>query len=110
MFPRRALLLLFPGTSLLLSRLVNFAVGQTPNGTATLRDTLASGLKARRPREFRFIDRVVGMVENKQLPLDLVQSTFQWVRKKRFTRYPFQYFERGLIQRAKDKGIVIPPA
>ena len=50
------------------------------------------------------------MVETKQLPLDLVQSTFQWARKKKFIRYPFQYFERGLIHRARTKGIIIPPA
>ena len=112
MFQRRALLVFALSAALLpQAKSCGTALGQTPNNPPTLRDTLAKGLKARRPREFQFIDRVVAMVQNKQLPLDLVQSTFQWARKKtRFKRYPFQYFERGLIQRAAKIGIIIPPA
>ena len=112
MFQRRALLLMvFSAAMLSQAKICGSALGQTPNNPPTLRETLANGLKARRPREFQFINRVVAMVQNKQLPLDLVQSTFQWARKKtRFKRYPFQFFERGLIQRAAKIGVIIPPA
>ena len=72
---------------------------------ASLRDQLEKGLKARLPREFAFIDRVVGMVDAKQLPYDLVQSTFLWARVKR--PYPFPYFEMGLRTRAARQGIKI---
>jgi hypothetical protein len=75
---------------------------------ASLRDQLEKGLKARRPVEFRFIDRVVTMVNNNQLPITLVRSTFHWARKKaRFRRYPFQYFERALRERARRLRIQI---
>ncbi|NLF69002.1 MAG: hypothetical protein GX575_08095 [Candidatus Anammoximicrobium sp.] len=72
---------------------------------ANLQDQLEKGLKARLPREFDFIERVVGMVEAKQLPYDLVQSTFLWARVKR--PVPFPYFETGLRTRAARLGIRI---
>lgn len=72
---------------------------------ADLQDQLEKGLKARLPREFDFIERVVGMVEAEQLPYDLVQSTFMWARVKR--PYPFPYFETGLRVRAARQGIKI---
>lgn len=79
----------------------------TPSGAngpvVDLRIQLEKGLKARLPREFDFIDHVVGMVDNKQLPRDLVESTFLWARVKR--PYPFPYFENGLRLRAARRGI-----
>jgi len=76
---------------------------------ADLKDQLEKGLKARRDEEFRFIATVVTMVDSKRLPLDLVQSTFLWARKKaKYKRYPFPYFEQALRQRANDLGISIP--
>ena len=72
---------------------------------ANLQDQLEKGLKARLPREFDFIERVVGMVEAKQLPYDLVQSTFMWARVKQ--PVPFPYFEAGLRTRAARRGIKI---
>jgi hypothetical protein len=68
-----------------------------------LRIQLEKGLRARLPREFDFIDHVVGMVDNNQLPRDLVQSTFLWARAKK--PYPFPYFESGLRLRAARRGI-----
>lgn len=81
--------------------------GQTSNvSPPTLQEELEKGLKARRPEEFEFIARVVQMVEKKQLPLDLVKSTFLWARKRtRFERYPCVFFERALRLRAAKLGI-----
>jgi len=74
----------------------------------SLKDLLEKGLKARRPVEFEFIGTVVQLVDGGQLPQTMVQSTFLWARKKR-VRYPFQYFEFALRQRAKDElGIDLP--
>lgn len=74
---------------------------------AEFRDQLRLGLQARLPEEFQFIDRILQLVEQGHVPRDLVQSTFQWARKKR--PYPFQFFKRGLIVRAARRGIVITP-
>ena len=104
--------LLFAAGVLCLSAVLTQVPAQQPSNPAmagakiaNLRDQLEKGLKARLPREFGFIDRVVGMVEAGQLPYDLVQSTFMWTRVKR--PYPFPYFEAGLRTRAARQGIKI---
>jgi hypothetical protein len=74
---------------------------------AELKEQLRFGLQARLPEEFAFIDRILLLVEQGQVPMPLVQSTFQWARKKR--PYPFQFFKRGLILRGAQQGIVIAP-
>lgn len=57
------------------------------------------------PEENGFINRVVTMVEQGQLPASLVESTLLWARRKPDHR--FQYFKRGLILRAAKEGIRI---
>lgn len=70
-----------------------------------LRKTLAEVLRARRPQEFAFLDRVMALVESGMLPRSLVVSTFNWARKQ--PRHPFQYFEFGLRERARRIGVNI---
>jgi hypothetical protein len=72
-------------------------------GEATLKDVLEKVLRARRPEEFAFIARVVLLVDQQVLPLEMVQGTFNWARKK--PRHPFQYFEQALRVRAKEIGV-----
>ena len=72
---------------------------------ATLKEQLESGLRARRPTEFAFIQRVVDQVDRGELPRSLVQSTFQWARRKK--PYPYPFFERALKIRAARLGIVV---
>lgn len=72
----------------------------------TLKDLLAKELKARRPQEFAFIDQVVQMVEQKQLPIKLVRASLLWSRNKR--PYPMIYFEQSLRRQAARAGIIIP--
>ena len=75
---------------------------------AGLQEQLETGLKARRPEEFVFIEKVVNMVSNDQLPLSLVKSTFQWTRQSpKARKYPFYYFQRALRERAKKLGITV---
>ena len=71
---------------------------------ADLKDQLKNGLRVRRPGDLAFIDTVVEKVEQGQLPLSLVKSTFQWARTK-MTRYPFPYFAKALRIRAGKLGI-----
>ena len=84
------------------------SIGASPiaANVANLQQQLESGLKARRPEEFAFIQTVVSMVEDDTLPLDLVMSTFLWTRKNpKAKEYPFVYFQRALRERAKKLGI-----
>lgn len=69
----------------------------------TLKEQLETALRARRPVEFRFIDKIVAQVDSGDLPRDVVQSSFNWARKKPSKR--IQYFEQALRLRAKRKGI-----
>ena len=60
-------------------------------------------LRTATPQEQGFIEYVVARVDAGTLPLDMVQSTFLWARKK--PRKKFFYFKQGLIIRAADRGI-----
>jgi hypothetical protein len=62
-------------------------------------------LHTAQPEEDGFIEYVLARVDKGTLPLDLVESTFLWARKK--PRHKFQYFKAGLIQRAAAAGITL---
>ena len=68
-------------------------------------DTMKKVLRPPTDADGKWIDKVVKLVDKGKLPVDLVDSTFQWSRKKGKNR--FQYFKRGLILRAAERGIVL---
>lgn len=74
--------------------------------TISLKQMLYKGLKARRPEEFEYLDKVVALVDSGELPVSLVQGTFFWSRQ-RFV-YPLQYFQEALYVRAKAMGRFAP--
>jgi hypothetical protein len=55
------------------------------------------------PEEEGFIDKALALIDRGILPLDLVESTFLWAKKK--PRNKFQYFKYGLKLRAEREGI-----
>lgn len=67
--------------------------------------TMRSALRTATPEEEGFIDHVLTLVDQGRLPRALVESTFQWARKK--PRHRFQYFRYGLILRAAQEGIAL---
>ncbi len=66
-------------------------------------ETMKAALHTATPQEEGFIEYVVERVERGTLPLDLVQSTFLWAKRKPQKR--FYYFKQGLILRAAQRGI-----
>jgi hypothetical protein len=62
-------------------------------------------LRTATPEDDGFIDRVLKLVERGTLPLDMVESTFLWARKK--PQRKFQYFKYGLLARAQQQGIAL---
>jgi len=99
-------------TALATGALIAESAEDPPPGTSTpmpgltvadLEQQLKSGLKARRPVEFDFIKSIVQKVKDKELSIDLVQSTYLWARRRQ--PYPYPYFERGLKERASKAGI-----
>jgi hypothetical protein len=73
---------------------------------ASLSDQLKSVLRARRPVEFEFIARVVELVEQKQLPYDLVIAVMKYATGKR-AQIPYPYFEQGMRIKAAELGVEI---
>ena len=72
---------------------------------APLVDQLKAGLKARKPTEHLFIERVATLVEKRILPVSMVLGIYSYARKKH-SRYPFPYFEQALRIRAeKEFGV-----
>lgn len=69
-------------------------------------------LLTRRDEERAFINDLVTQVRMGKLPSKLIQTSFNWVQKKRpGTNFPFIYFERVLRLQASRAGIprTIPP-
>jgi hypothetical protein len=92
--------------SLALAFFVLAAVGnRTAEASPLDADTIKVALHTATPEEEGFIEYVLARVDKGTLPLDLVQSTFLWAKKK--PRRKFQYFKQGLIQRAQQQGIVL---
>jgi hypothetical protein len=80
------------------------AIGSRAVGEERLTaDMMKAALRTTTTEEEGFIDFVLTKVDKGVLPYDLVQSTFLWAKKK--PRHKFQYFKRGLILRAAEKGI-----
>jgi hypothetical protein len=85
--------------------LLSPAVARTAQRSPLDAATMKVALHTATPQEDGFIDRVLAMVDKGTLPLDLVESTFLWARKK--PRRKFFYFREGLILRAADRGIKV---
>ena len=61
---------------------------------APLNEQLVNGLKATRPEEKAFINRVVAFVNAERLELGTVNAAFKWSRKRR-PSYPYPFFRAG---------------
>ena len=72
----------------------------------TLESRLTTGLKARRPEDVEFVERVAEMVRTGQLPAKVVDSTFLWAIRRRQS-YPFPAFQKALSIQADRLGIAI---
>lgn len=80
----------------------------TEDGKAavSLESRLTTGLKARRPQDVEFVERVATMVAKGQLPAKVVDSTYLWAIRRR-QAYPFPSFQRALRLQADRLGITI---
>ncbi len=74
---------------------------------ATLLDAgaIKAGLRTATPEEGGFIERAVRLAKQGTLPPDMLESTFQWARRK--PAFRFQHFKRGLTLRAARIGVAL---
>ena len=78
----------------------------SPYVQITLRQQLEKGLKCRRPVEFQFVDHVADLVDQGELPIDIVNKCFDWSRQKNSFR-PYVYFRRSLTILAEKNGFTL---
>jgi hypothetical protein len=71
-----------------------------------LKKQLETGLLARRPIEFDYINQIVKLVEEGQLPRKMVVSTFLWARRTPTRK--LEYFAFALQARAKNLKVQLP--
>jgi hypothetical protein len=70
-------------------------------------DTMKKILRPPTEEDALWLDKIVKKVNRGKLPVDLVESTLIWARKKGKNR--FEYFKNALILRAERQGISIKP-
>ncbi len=95
-------------TAMLLGRAI-FCGAQTweqgalrPGQMINLKQQLETGLQARLPEEFEYIEKVVMKVDMGELPERFVRQNFAYARKQ--APYPIRYFDRALRIRGKKLG------
>ncbi len=79
--------------------------GEAVGGTRLDAATIKAALRTATPEEGGFVEHVLQLTNDGVLPPDLVDSSFQWARKK--PRHRFQFFKRALTVRAANLGIAL---
>lgn len=79
--------------------------GGKPNGF-DLKKQLETGLKARRPSDFSYINWIVTKVQNGTLPRTLVDQSFLFARQQN-SDYPIVYFQFCLKKLAQKAGVAL---
>lgn len=109
---RRALLLLTPLALLPLRPLVG-QEGASFNGAERLRsarnvtplfEQLQVGLRVNTASQRAFLRLVADKVEQGEIPQAMVNVTYRWALSRN-AKYPFPYFQAGLKELAKRRGV-----
>ena len=82
------------------------ATGANRPKSFDLQKQLDTGLKARRPEDFKYIKSIVAKVEAGTLPRKLVDQSFMYARQ-RSTTYPIIYFQYTLKELAKKARVTL---
>ena len=110
---RRSLLLLAPLALLPLRTLPAQQAGSTFNNAEALKsarnvtpliDQLRVGLRANQTSQVDFLKVVVQKVESGELSQAMVNTVYKWAISRN-DRYPFPYFQVGLKELAKRRGV-----
>lgn len=66
-------------------------------------DTIKAALRTTAKEEDGFVDKVIAKMKAGTLPRSMVESTFDWARKK--SKHRFQYFKHAMVTRAAEIGV-----
>jgi hypothetical protein len=70
-------------------------------------DVLRAELRTANPDEEAFLTYVATLLEQNRLPREMVESVFQWARRKPALKRA-EYFRQAMINRAAEFGITLP--
>ena len=79
----------------------------SPQAEVSLKDRLVTGLRAVRPEDVDFCERVATATQTGQLPLKLVDGTYLWAIG-RGSDYPLPSFARALDIQCRRLGLALP--
>lgn len=66
-------------------------------------DTMKAALRTATEEEDGFVERALKASHDGKLPAGMLESTFQWARRKQ--SHQFQYFKQALTLRAQEVGV-----
>lgn len=79
----------------------------SPQAEVSLKDRLVTGLRAVRPEDVDFCERVATATQTGQLPLKLVDGTYLWAIG-RGGDYPLPSFAKALDIQCRRLGLALP--
>ena len=94
-------------TALLILPLMNFIHAEVPklaNEKVSLKDRLVTGLRATRPEDIEYCERVANATRTGKLPTKIVDSTYFWATAKKVD-YPLPAFAKALELQCQRLGI-----
>jgi hypothetical protein len=87
--------------------LPSFVAAEIPrsaNKEVSLKDRLITGLRATRPEDIQYCERVANATRTGKLPPKIVDSTYFWATAKQ-TNYPLPAFAKALDLQCQKLGI-----
>ena len=79
----------------------------SPEVEVSLKDRLVTGLRAVRPEDVAFCERVASATQTGQLPIKLVDGTYFWAIG-RGGDYPLPSFAKALDLQCRRLGLALP--
>ena len=98
-----AILITFAFLATLLTSLTHADVSRK-NEELSLKDRLVTGLRATRPEDIQYCERVANAARSGKLPAKIVDSTYFWATAKKVD-YPLPAFAKALELQCQRLGI-----
>lgn len=87
-----------------LTDVIHAEVPKSANDKVSLKDRLVTGLRATRPEDIEYCERVANATRTGKLPTKIVDSTYFWATAKKVD-YPLPAFAKALELQCQRLGI-----
>ncbi|MDG1992428.1 MAG: hypothetical protein P8J43_08165 [Pirellulales bacterium] len=86
------------------ANVIHAEVPKSTNEKVSLKDRLVTGLRATRPEDIEYCERVANATRTGKLPTKIVDSTYFWATAKKVD-YPLPAFAKALELQCQRLGI-----